>query len=227
MKAIYYGHSSAALELGGSTVLFDPFISPNPEASGIDINDLKPDYILLSHAHEDHVADVVSIQKNSGATVLAVVETAAWVKGQGIPDERVVDFNFGGTVKTDFGSVKMVYALHTNSTPDGKYGGLPVGYVLSAGNKKIYFAGDTALTLEMQLLAPLNLDWAFLPIGGHYTMDVEDAIKASGFINCRNIIGIHYNTFPPIKIDKAAAIGKFAEAGLQLHLPHIGGSVAL
>lgn len=207
--------------------MFDPFITPNPKAAGIDIHKLKPDYIILSHAHDDHVADVAAIQKNSKAKVLAVVETAMWVNRQDIPESDIIPFNFGGTVQTDFGSIKMVYALHTNCAPDGQYAGVPAGYVLRSGGKKIYFAGDTALTLEMKLLEPIGLDWAFLPIGGHFTMDVDDAITASQFINCKNIVGIHYNTFPPITIDGAEAKRKFAEAGLNLHLLDIGEELAL
>ena len=227
MKAIYYGHSSVMLELDNSKVLFDPFITPNPAAAAIDVDALRPDYILLSHAHEDHVADVAAIQQKSGAKVLAVVETAMWVGRQGVPESDIVEFNFGGTVQTDFGRVKMVYALHTSGTPDGQYGGVPVGFVLTTGGRNIYFAGDTALTMEMKLLEPLGIDWAFLPIGGHYTMDVADAITAAKFVGCKNIVGIHYNTFPPIAIDTKSAIQQFADAGLQLHLPGIGESVAL
>src|SRR5690606_28549844 len=114
MKAIFYGHSSVMLELEGATVLFDPFISPNPQAAHIDINRLKPDYIVLSHSHDDHVADVAVIQKNSQAKVMAIVETAMWVKREEIPESQIIPFNFGCTVQTDFGTIKMLYALHTN-----------------------------------------------------------------------------------------------------------------
>lgn len=228
MKAHYYGHSTFELKLDdGTSILFDPFITPNEAAAHIDISTINPGYILLSHAHEDHVADVVAIQQQSGAQVLAIVETAAWVKRQGVAEDKIVEFNFGGTVKTAFGSVKMVYALHTNGTPDGEYGGVAAGYVLTVGGQKIYFAGDTALTLEMKLLEHLELDWAFLPIGGHYTMDVDDAIKAADFIDCTRIIGIHYNTFPPIRIDKDEAIDKFGQHGRVLYLPEIGDAVDL
>ncbi len=227
MKAIYYGHSTVELQLEGGTVLFDPFITPNPQAAGIDINNLKPDYIILSHAHDDHVADVAEIQKNSGAKVMAIVETAMWVNRQDIPESDIIPFNFGGTVQTNFGHVKMVYALHTGGTPDGQYGGVPAGYVLESGGKKIYYAGDTALTFEMKLLEDEGLDWAFLPIGGYFTMDVKDAITASKYINCKNIIGIHYNTFPQITIDTEDAKRKFAGAGLNLHLPAIGEALTL
>lgn len=227
MKAIYYGHSCIRLKSRDFDILFDPFITPNPLAKHININDLTPDYILLSHGHQDHVADMAAIQQNSGARVIAIVETAEWVARQGVDPNKVLEMNFGGTMATDFGHVKMVYALHTNSTPDGRYGGLPVGYLLNIGGKRLYFAGDTALTLEMKLLEPIDLDWAFLPIGGHYTMDVDDAIRAAKMIECNNIIGIHYNTFPPISIDKKEAIQKFEDAGLQLYLPEVGESVQL
>lgn len=227
MEVTYYGQSCVSFDFNGTNVLVDPFITYNTLAKDIDVNSLKPDYIFLTHCHQDHVADMKTIQANSDATVAAIVETAAWVKKQGVPDEKVIEYNFGGTLSLPFGKVKMVYALHTSSTPEGDYAGVPVGYVFFVGDKKIYFAGDTALTLEMKLLEDLQLDWAFLPIGGHYTMDVDDAVKAAQFVNCKNIVGIHYDTFPPITIDKEDAQRKFEANGLHLHLPNIGESVAL
>lgn len=227
MEVTYYGQSCVVFDFNGSKVLLDPFITYNPLAKDIDVNIIKPDYIFLTHCHQDHVADMKNIQSNSGATVAAVVETAAWVRKQGVPDDKVIEYNFGGTLSLPFGKVKMVYALHTNSTPDGDYAGVAVGYVFFVGDKKIYFAGDTALTLEMKLLEDLQLDWAFLPIGGHYTMDVDDAINAAQFVNCKNIIGIHYDTFPPISINTEEAKQKFEASGLHLLLPKIGESVVL
>jgi len=227
MKAIYYGHASIGFDFAGQEVLVDPFISYNPAAAHIDISSLQPEYIFLTHGHEDHVADMALIQKQSQATVAAIVETAAWVRRQGVPAEKVIEFNFGGTIETSFGKVKMVYALHTSSNPDGTYAGVPVGFVFESGGKKIYVAGDTGLTVEMQLLADLQLDWAFLPIGGHYTMDVADAVKAADFINCKQIVGVHYDTFPPIRIDQADAMAQFERAGKKLFLPAIGESIVL
>ncbi|WP_166335029.1 metal-dependent hydrolase [Sphingobacterium chungjuense] len=227
MKVTYYGQSCVEFDFDGTKVLLDPFISQNPLAEGIDIDRIKPDYIFLSHAHGDHVADMAHIQKQSNATVAAIVETAAWVKSQGVPEDKVIDFNFGGTLDLPFGKVKMVYALHTNSTPDGPYAGVAAGFVFFVGEKKIYFAGDTALTMEMKLLADLALDWAFLPIGGHYTMDVDDALRAADFVQCKNVIGIHYNTFPPISIDPEQAAATFSAAGKKLYLPLIGGEILL
>jgi len=227
VKATYYGHSTMAIKGKGAELLFDPFITPNKRASHIDVDQLRPDYIFLSHCHGDHVADFSTIQKQSGAKVVAVVETGDWVGKQGVSQDKITAMNVGGTIATSFGKAKMVSALHTNSTPTGEYAGVPVGYVLEFEGKRIYFAGDTALSMEMQLLAGEPLDWAFLPIGGFYTMDTDDAIKAARFIQCKHIIGIHYNTFPVIEIDEEAAIHQFAAAGIALHLLKIGESITL
>lgn len=223
----YLGQSCVEFDFNGTVVLLDPFITFNPIAQGIDVKSLQPSYIFLSHGHQDHVADMFQVQQQSDATVASIVETASWVRKQGVPEGRVIEFNFGGTLNLPFGRVKMVYALHTNSTPDGDYGGQACGFIFYVGDKKIYFAGDTALTLEMKLLEDLSLDWAFLPIGGHYTMDMYDAVKAAKFIGCKNIIGIHYNTFPPISIDVVKAELLFSDVGFNLYLPEVGESMEL
>lgn len=223
----YLGHACFEFNFNGTKVLLDPFISYNPLAQNIKVDELKPDYIFLSHAHEDHVADLTKIQAQSDATVAAIVETAGWVRRQGISDEKVIEFNFGGTLALPFGKVKMVYALHTNSTPDGAYGGAPCGFVFTVGDKTIYFAGDTALTLEMKLLEDLNLDWVILPIGGHYTMDMYDAVKAAGFVKCKNVIGMHYDTFSPVTIDQTEAKNLFLNADLNLKLLALGEEIVL
>jgi len=225
MKITFYGHASFEIETGGKKLLFDPFISPNPLAAAIDVNSLKPDYILLSHGHGDHMADLESIQKNSGAKVICIADIAGWLNNKGVSNVHAM--NFGGGFNFDFGRVKMVYALHSSSMPDGAYGGNPAGFVLSIEGKKIYYAGDTALTLDMQLLADENLDLAILPIGDNYTMGADDAIKACGFINCKNVIGMHYDTFPVIVIDKEEVKEKFAKAGINLKLMEIGESITL
>jgi len=225
MKTTFYGHASVELQTGGKTLLFDPFISPNPQAKHIDVNSLKPDYILVTHGHGDHVADVATIQKNSGAKVVAIAEIAGWFGKQGI--ENTHGMNIGGGFDFDFGRVKMVYALHSSSMPDGSYGGNPAGFVIYSEGKKIYMAGDTALTYDMKLLAAENLDWAFLPIGDNYTMGADDAIQACDFINCKNVIGVHYDTFPQIKINKDEVMAKFIKAGINLKLPAIGETIVL
>ena len=224
MKTTYYGQSCFSIETGGKTLLFDPFITHNPLAKHIDVNSLKPDYILVSHGHGDHTADLLTIQKNSGATVMCIAEIASWLGNQGIEAHGM---NIGGGFNFEFGRVKMVNAIHSSSMPDGSYAGNPAGFVIYADGKVIYFAGDTALTYDMKLLADDNLDWALLPIGDNYTMGADDAIKACGFINCKNVIGMHYDSFPVIKIDKQEVMDKFVKAGLNLKLPAIGESLSL
>jgi L-ascorbate metabolism protein UlaG (beta-lactamase superfamily) len=225
MKTTFYGQSTFMLEAGGKKLLFDPFITPNPEASAIDIHSLKPDYILVSHGHGDHVADLLAIQKSSDAIIICIAEIANWLGKHGINNAH--GMNIGGGFNFEFGRVKMVNAIHSSTLPDGSPGGNPAGFLLHVDGKVIYYAGDTALTYDMKLLADENLDWAYLPIGDNYTMGVEDAIKASGFINCKNIIGMHYDTFPVIKIDIVEAEAKFVKTGINIKLPKIGESVEL
>ena len=224
MKITYYGQSCLEIETGGKKLLFDPFITHNPLAKHIDISTIKPNYILLSHGHGDHVADLIEIQKNSGAKVICIAEIAGWLGKQDIDAHGM---NIGGSFTFDFGRVKMVNAIHSSSMPDGSYGGNPAGFVIYAQDKTIYFAGDTALTYDMKLLADDNIDWALLPIGDNYTMGADDAVKACYFINCKNVIGVHYDTFPAIKIDKEETMKKFIAAGLNLKLPAVGESLTL
>jgi len=224
MKTTYYGQSTIIIETEGKKLLFDPFITPNPAAKNIDIHSLKPDYILVSHGHGDHVADLIEIQKSSGAKVICIAEIATWLGKQGIEAHGM---NIGGGFNFDFGRVKMVNAVHSSTMPDGSAGGNPAGFVIYAEGKKIYYAGDTALTYDMKLLEDENLDWAFLPIGDNYTMGVDDAIKATNFINCKNVIGVHYDTFPVIAIDKEEALEKFIKAGINIKLPAIGEEINL
>ena len=225
MKYTYYGQSSFLLETETKKFLFDPFISENPLAQAIDITKIEADYILVSHGHGDHVGDLISLAKQTKATVIAIPEVIGWVMKQGI--ENVHPMNFG-KYTFDFGTVRMVWATHSAGLPDGSYGGNPAGFVLELEHKQIYFAGDTGLTLEMKLLADLyKLDYAILPIGGNYTMDVDDAVIAADYINCSKIIGVHYDTFPVIEIDSKVAVESFKRAQKQLLLPAIGETIVL
>ncbi|MES2455089.1 MAG: metal-dependent hydrolase [Bacteroidota bacterium] len=225
MKFTYYGQSCFSIEADGKKFLFDPFISHNPLAKHIDISTIKADYILVSHGHGDHVGDLVTIANQTNAQVIAMVEVAAWATKQGV--KNVTDINFG-KAKFDFGTLRTVWAVHSSANPDESYGGNPVGYVLELEGKTIYFAGDTALTLEMKLLADLyKLDYAILPIGGHYTMDVDDALIATKYLECSQVIGVHYNTFPPIQIDTEEAVAKFKRENKTLLLPDIGETIEL
>lgn len=221
MKIRYFGHSCFEIQISGRNILFDPFITPNEKASHIDINSLKPDYILISHGHEDHVADAISIAKNSGAKIVSNYEIVSWFGSQGIDNGHPM--NHGGNWSFDFGKLKYVNAVHSSVLPDGTYGGNPGGFIISSDEGTFYFAGDTALTMDMKLIGEsFDLDFAILPIGDNFTMGIEDAIIASDFIKCNNIIGAHFDTFGFIEIDHNQAKYKFESASKKLHLLSIG-----
>lgn len=225
MKITFYGHASLGIEVGGKNIIVDPYISPNPKASHIDINTLKADYILLTHAHGDHIADVEAIAKNTNAIIVSNAEIAGYFANKGFETHPM---NHGGSWNFDFGKVKFVQAIHSSSFPDGSYGGNPGGFVIEGEHKNIYIAGDTALTFDMQLI-PLrtNLDLAILPIGNNFTMDVEDAIIAADFVECDKVLGYHFDTFGYIEIDHQEAVKKFFDAGKDLMLLEIGASIEL
>ena len=224
MNITYYGHSCFSVEVNGKNLLFDPFISPNILAKHINISKIKTDYILISHGHEDHVADVESIAGNTGAKIICNWEIHNWFRGRGL--ENIHPMNTGGKINLDFGSIKCVAAQHSSSMPDGSYGGNPMGFVIESSEGNFYYAGDTALTYDMKLIGDYrSIDFAFLPIGDNVTMGVDNAIIATEFINCQQIIGMHYNTFDYIKIDKNEAVLKFQRAGKELTLLEIGESI--
>lgn len=213
------------VEAGGKKLLFDPFISQNDKAKHIDINKIEADYILLSHGHGDHVGDVDVIAKNTGATVIAMAEVAGWAQKQGINNVHAMNM---GAVKMDFGEVRMVMAGHSSTMPDGSSGGSAAGFVIKTNEGNFYYSGDTCLMLEMQLIPRFaTLDFTIMPIGGNYTMNPEDAVIAAEFVQCDKIIGVHYDTWPPISIDAANAKEIFKQAGRTLLLPEIGETITL
>ena len=222
MNLTYYGHACFAVEIGGKTLLFDPFITQNPQAAAINIETLKVDYILVTHGHTDHLADAPAIAKRTGALVIAPFEVAKWLEKQGA---KIHPVNHGGGPSLDVCRVKYVNAIHSSSLPDGSYGGNPGGFVISSGEGNFYYSGDTALTRDMELIGQSSrMTFAALCIGGNFTMDVDDALKAAEMIRCDEVVGVHYDTFPPIKIDHAQAVEKFKVAGKRLHLLPIGAS---
>lgn len=221
MRIQYLGHSCFHITIGGVKVLFDPFITGNPLAASIDIEQLEVDYIFLSHAHNDHSLDVLPIAKRTGATVVGIWEIFAWAQRNGIKNAHPM--NIGGVKQLPFGSVKMVHAVHSSSFPDGSYGGQAAGFYFETPEGNFYYAGDTALHYDMKLLGKhLDIDFAFLPVGNNFTMGVDDALIASKYIKCDDIIGMHFDTFGFIQIDHAASVKKFVDQDKQLLLMEIG-----
>jgi L-ascorbate metabolism protein UlaG (beta-lactamase superfamily) len=201
MDIHYLGHAAFELTDGATTILIDPFITGNPSAA-VAADDLSPDVILLTHGHGDHYGDVVPIAKRTGATVVAIVEIAGELREEGLVDVR--DPNIGGTVKFDWGSVKLVPAWHTSTTPKGTVS-TPAGLIIEFAGKTVYHLGDTALFGDLELIGHRHaIDVALVPIGGHYTMDREDAVEAVRMIAAAQVIPCHYNTFPPIETDAEA-----------------------
>lgn len=226
MKITYYGQNCFGFETKEAMILTDPFITGNELAKDkIDIADLNPDYIFLTHAHQDHTLDAETIAKQADAIIVSNFEIANHYGEKGIETHPM---NHGGSWKFPFGKVKYVNAIHTSSFPDGSYGGQPGGFVFSIGDKTIYMAGDTALTMDMKLIGmEFDLDLAILPIGDNFTMGIKDAVLASDFIECNNIIGCHYDTFGYIEIDHEGAKKAFDAVEKQLTLLEIGSSYEL
>ena len=221
VKVTYYGHSCFSVQVAGKELLFDPFITPNPLASSVDLSALRPDYILVSHGHFDHVADVESIAKTSGATIVGSYEVVQWFAAKGIG--KIQQMNSGGSWNFDFGKVTFTIAIHSSSMPDGSYGGQPGGFLVESPEGSFYYSGDTALTRDIELIAAAApLKFAALCIGDCFTMGVKDAVTASGWLGCNEVLGLHYDTFPPIVIDHAAAMTAFSSQGKNLHLLGIG-----
>jgi L-ascorbate metabolism protein UlaG (beta-lactamase superfamily) len=226
MQLTYFGHATFLATIGGTRVLFDPFIRPNPLAKDVNVDAIEADFILLSHGHGDHIADAEEIAKRSGATILGIAEVAGYFGAKGI---EVIGTNLGGKVALPFGTVHCVAAAHSSSFPDGSYAGVAMGFVIKTNEgQTFYFAGDTALTYDLKLIKERHqVDFALLPIGDHYTMGVSDALVAAEWVGTTEVIGMHYDTFPPLVIDHAVAQAEAKAAGKNLRLLAIGETISL
>lgn len=226
MKVTYYGHSCFMVETAGKKILFDPFITYNDLAKDIDSGSIIPDFIFLSHGHSDHIADCVQIAENSGAKVVGSWEIHEWLNRNGIKNTHPM--NTGG--KWNFGefTAKCTAAQHSSGLPDGSYGGNPMGFIITSDEGSFYYSGDTALTTDMTLVPKwAKLNFAVLPIGDNFTMDAADAADCAQMINCKKIIGVHYDTFGFIKIDHEKAKRSFADKGAELLLLKIGETITI
>jgi L-ascorbate metabolism protein UlaG (beta-lactamase superfamily) len=220
MKCTFFGHSTFLLKIERYTLLVDPFISQNPLASQIDIDAINPDYILISHAHGDHCADVEQIAKKSSCTIIANFEIVNYFAAKGI---EVFAMNSGGSHDFPFGKLTMTHAYHSSSFPDGTYGGNPNGFLIHSDDKCIFYSGDTALTTDFALLGErYDIDLAILPIGNVFTMDYVDAERACAMLKAKKCMGVHFDTFPPIKIDHETVQAYMNLKGQDFFLPNIG-----
>ncbi len=211
VKLTFIGHSCVLIANNGSRILIDPFITGNPTANPPP--KLKPTLILVTHAHGDHLGDTIELAKKNNCKVLATFELANYLASFGVDS---VPAHFGGKIPFEFGWVKLWPAMHSSTTPDGQSMGMAGSFVISIGGKSIYHAGDTSLNSDMQLIGDdKTIDIACLPIGGHFTMGIDDAVRACGFIKPRVVVPIHYNTFDPIKADPKEFESKLDKSDLR------------
>jgi L-ascorbate metabolism protein UlaG (beta-lactamase superfamily) len=224
-KLTWYGHGTLGLELGGTHVLLDPFLTGNPAAS-ISADQVPADFILISHGHGDHVGDALAVAKRTGATVIANFEIANWCEAQGV---KVHAQHLGGGFSHPFGYVKLTLALHGSALPDGSYGGNPCGFLITAkSGKKIYLAGDTGLFGDMRLIGDEGIDLCTLPIGDNFTMGPVDALRAVSLIRPKHVVPVHYNTWGLIAQDgEAWAKQVRVETGAEAHALKPGESFSL
>ena len=224
-KLIWYGHSTLGLEVDQYSLLVDPFFKGNP-ATNVNPDSLKPDFILVTHGHGDHIGDAVSIAKRTGAMVIANFEICEWLDKKGVKTHAQ---HLGGGFHYPFGYLKLTLALHGSSLPDDSYGGNPAGFLLTTpGGKKIYLAGDTGLFSDMRLIGEEGLDLAVIPIGDNFTMGPDDALRAVKFLQPRQVVPIHYNTFDVIQQNPqvwAASVQEQTQTKVTVLQP--GGSLTL
>jgi L-ascorbate metabolism protein UlaG (beta-lactamase superfamily) len=203
MKITWYGHNCWLVETGEKKFLLDPFLNESPTAP-VKAIDVEADYILVSHAHFDHISDAVNIAKRTGATVLSNFEICNWLVNQGVGADKTIGMNLGGGYNLPDARIEYTIAHHSSSFPDGSYAGNPGGFVIGAEDKRVYFACDTAAFLEMRLIGTGGLELAVVPIGDLYTMGPATSLEAIKLLGAERVLPCHYNTWPPIAQDASA-----------------------
>ena len=198
LSITWHGHATFSMNVNGAKLVIDPFFDHNPAAKTKAV-DVEADYILLTHGHSDHILDALPIARRTGAKIIAIADIAGWLGKQGF--DNVHPQNLGGGYQHPFGYVKFTVALHSSGLPDGSYGGMPAGFLLTLDGKKVYIAGDTAVFSDMSLIGRAGIDLAVLPIGDNFTMGPDDALLALEFLKPKAVIPSHYNTWPYIEVD--------------------------
>lgn len=219
LKIKYLSHSCFILDDGQYKVIIDPFITGNPTCP-VKVEDVKVDFIIITHAHSDHAGDAITLARQNDALVIAVNEYANYIAENGL---KAHNMHIGGSWQYPFGRVKFTPALHGSATDDGRYMGNPAGVVIKMGGKTVYHAGDTGLFLDMKLIGELDkLDVAMLPIGDNFTMGIDDAVRAVGYLNPGLAIPIHYNTFPVIQVNPFEFKEKVEKTGKNARVMEYG-----
>jgi L-ascorbate metabolism protein UlaG (beta-lactamase superfamily) len=222
----FHGHACFELQAGGVSVLIDPFLAPNNPVAKVSAEDLSPAHVVITHGHVDHIADALPIATREGVTSYAIVEIANWLNERGA---NTVDLNLGGHADFEGGSIGLVQAFHTNTLPDGTVIGQAAGAIVKMGGHTVYHVGDSALFGDMALISELEgVDTLIVPIGDHYTMGIDAAVRATGLVKPRHVIPCHYNTFPPIQVDASRfAAGVAALGGVEAHVMEPGETVTI
>lgn len=221
-KLTYFSHSAWKIESDRYTILIDPFLDDNP-TSPVKSKDVSADFIIITHAHGDHVGDSIPIAKANNATIISNFEIANWCGEQGITAHPM---HIGGGREFPFGKVKLTQAFHGSSFPDGSYGGMPAGVLVTVEGKTIYHSGDTGLFGDMKLIGEMNaIDVALIPIGDNFTMGLEDAVKAVEFLNPKKVIPMHYKTFDVIDVNPDEFVMRVKNLGVDAQVMEYGSTI--
>lgn len=209
VQICWHGHATLSLEVDGVKVVVDPFFAPRNPVAKTTVDEVAADFVLITHGHGDHVADAVTLLKQTGATAIVKPEIGNWLEAQGV--EKTHGMNAGGSFDFPFGRLTMTTAFHSSGLPDGSYGGEPGGFVIDGGGRRIYIAGDTDVFSDMALIARGGLDLAVLPIGDNFTMGPDSSLLALEFLKPKAVIPYHYNTWPRIAVDVDDWVAKVRE----------------